>query len=43
MEAEQTESSQELRDKTDKSLEEERKKTDQHLERQTPGDRREDG
>ena len=35
MEAEQTESSQELRDKTDKSLEEERKKTDQHLERQT--------
>lgn len=34
MEAEETESSQELRDKTDKSLEEERKKIDEHFEQQ---------
>ena len=35
MEAEETEPSQELREKTDQSLEEERKKTDEHLEQQT--------
>ena len=35
METDNTEISQELRDKTDQSLEEEREKTDEHLEQQT--------
>ena len=35
MESHETESSQDLRDKTDKTLEDEREKTDEHLERKT--------
>ena len=35
MKAEEAQPSQELRDKTDQSLEEEREKTDEHLEQQT--------